>query len=420
LGLLDFGGLDDLRSFILSRNEVAWQSFIATASEWHGRKSHGSRMANPHSKSPAHVALNIEAILKALWWAINGVFRKEWLVSSHRKERLVSSDLESMICTKHLLICMKHLISIQAPLLELVVLDQRVYRTRISMQAEMAAVVLASKVSMADWEAVAPYEEAAVHDEVLLQEQADHDWSEYLEQRGFIDDDENDVRESLPERVYHLRYGGKGSFNALWERIDNGPEFASTVQAFRPFIDERKSHIHPSGGRMLIYPEQYDDVSEALSGKDVRPCDIIVTASKEHLLAEVIASFPCRKRPTPNRTFGRKEVPLPDGPDYVLQGGHSSDCSDGIQGQVIEQAATVQLATGAAGAAQAVSKSVPFHFQVDMSDFTVDRTFLCESPNLKSSKSVNQSTTEAATEISNFHYSHHRGQNPRRVMPRGS
>merc|ERR1712032_1501875 len=325
------------------------------------------------------------------------------------------------------------LMSIHSQLWEMVVLDiERVY---VPVQPEVVTPEL---------DAVAPPEEVAIRDEALLAVQADHDWADYVEQRGFIDvdDDAGGVQAGVPEAVYHLRYGGRGSIEKFKSEIDNGPHFAPTI---RDLLSASKTHIHPTGARVLVYPEQADEVLEALKDKEVRPYDLFITSSKEHLLDELLATFPCRQRPSEKKTYRHqltmcdKElgeraqsvmVPLecsvlPDDTNAGLQGADSPNRSDGAQENIISEVAKDMLAnkastgyTGDANVAQTAPTTCASSYQVGMLELIIKRTFLCEAPQLKSSKSVNQSTTEATNELSIYHFSHSRGGNPRRPMAR--
>merc|ERR1712080_456355 len=100
---------------------------------------------------------------------------------------------------------------------------------------------------------------------------------------------------------------------------------------------------------------------------------------------------------------------VPDDPNSSVHGAHSFHHSDGTQELLIGEAVQDELAVE-------VLASYTGVVEADMLNFINQRTFLCVAPQLTSSKSVIQSTTEATNELSTFHYAYRRGLNPRRLM----
>jgi len=55
--------------------------------------------------------------------------------------------------------------------------------------------------------------------------------------------------------------------------------------------------VHPSGTIILVKPEQYNDAVASLVDHELHPFHVVITGDLEYLLAEVLQSMPCRRRP---------------------------------------------------------------------------------------------------------------------------
>merc|ERR1712079_426091 len=101
--------------------------------------------------------------------------------------------------------------------------------------------------------------------------------------------------------------------------------------------------------------DQYSDVSDALMTLNLHPFHLIITESLEYLVDEILAGFPCRRRPR-EKSGARLELG---------------------QTPTTQQQASLEQVT----AEEAL--------------ISVKRTFICVSPKYRNPDTVVQSTTEA-------------------------
>merc|ERR1719247_3004198 len=172
------------------------------------------------------------------------------------------------------------------------------------------------------------------------------------------------------------------------------------LQMCRGALEEKGfSFVLPQQALMVVTPEQYNDVRQALQGVELHPFHLIVAEQFDYLIEEVLADFPYKRRPrVKDGTAGRQEL-------HVLSATPQrqfdvDDLSD-------EDTSCVLLAD------ETRTAETSAHYP----DFIEARTFLCEVPVLKSAASVScQSTTEVHVNVtqSSSHYGYYRGTNPRR------
>eukprot|EP00931_Biecheleriopsis_adriatica_P018063 TRINITY_DN12742_c0_g1_i1.p1 TRINITY_DN12742_c0_g1~~TRINITY_DN12742_c0_g1_i1.p1 ORF type:complete len:747 (+),score=132.27 TRINITY_DN12742_c0_g1_i1:132-2372(+) len=211
----------------------------------------------------------------------------------------------------------------------------------------------------------------ATRDEELSRLQAEEEWADAVERRiaaASRDMAHAEVRES----IYVHRYGC-GDTEAFRQLLLNGREFSEVRDALGK---AGHSCVHASGALLLVRPCHVDAVLNAAMRQELRPYHVIVSESFEQIIEQIRMGMPSKKRP---RLREERQELVDDSSE------HSAD-DDSITAR-------------------------PF-----MPDFLPLRTFLCMAPDLRAAETVNQSTTEATTDASSFHYSHYRGLNPRRFV----
>lgn len=204
----------------------------------------------------------------------------------------------------------------------------------------------------------------------------------------------------LAEKVHLLRFGsadGQIFRNALIE----GPQFKPCRDAL---VNTGFSCLHPSGAIILVRPDQYRDVSQALIALEVHPFHVIITESLEYLLDEILSGIPCRRRPR-EKTHLRKAL---------------TQHTNQEEGTEAEKTASQE----------GQDEDIFNENDCDAKDLYLveTRTFMCVAPKLKDPQAVVQSTTEAVRSKSSSsqvsgerveaagYYTHFRGVNPRRKV----
>jgi len=139
------------------------------------------------------------------------------------------------------------------------------------------------------------------------------------------------------------------------------------------------------GALMFVEPGDAPDVLRALEGHSLCPYHIVVDASLEYLLDEILSGFSFQKRP--KRKSGAS--------------GRRSLCWEDSQASNFEDSSTTQTHD-------------PDGFQSMV--FVEERTFLSWKPMLKAASTVIQSTTEAASSQSKMYFGNFKGFNPRRFV----
>lgn len=131
----------------------------------------------------------------------------------------------------------------------------------------------------------------------------------------------------------------------------------------------------PSGAKVFVHPEQYQDVTTALEGMTLRPYHVVVSQGLEHLVQESLQHIP---RQSKVKVKARSAVQLGES----LAAREQTRTDDECEGSLSQRLYSYEL------------------------DLVERRTFLCIAPQLRNSGSVVQSTTEA-----------HGCVNPRRWVP---
>jgi len=236
-------------------------------------------------------------------------------------------------------------------------------------QASLPGMMLGPDGAVEVIENVVHYEAPAERDAETLQLQADNDWASLVEMS--LHNPENSVSDmsSAPEEVFLLQFGG-GVGSCLREALLTGPEF----RACRDALDhDGHQCVHPSSQAIiLVGPWQYQDVCRALTDHEVHQFHVVITASLEYVLAEVLGTIPCRRRPRQKNKL-RKTLRMADTQEY----GNSEGSKGFEEEEVFQQLVEV-----------------------------IKRTRLCIAPPLLRAQSVVQSTTEVVS----------RGVNPRRLQ----
>lgn len=235
--------------------------------------------------------------------------------------------------------------------------------------------------------------------EAALEFQAAEEWASNVEYllhgpRTFHVVEDSSV---APERVHLLQFGG-GDGELLRDSLLHGPQFLPHRAAME---NAGQSCQDPSKAIVLVRPEQYSNVRRALISFELRPYNVVLTESFEHMLREVLSAIPCRRRPS-EKTRSRQEILVA-----------------GMQQVVATIIANISCRHRRRDAA-----ILPADFG---SMFDVRRSFICEAPHLREAFSVIQSTTEAVdteTDLrandmeqeASSYFTHFRGTNPRRVV----
>lgn len=132
---------------------------------------------------------------------------------------------------------------------------------------------------------------------------------------------------------------------------------------------------------MFVKPEQVLTIQHAIEDMSVCGYHIIITASLEHVVTDVLAGMPFKLRPkNKSGDKGRSHLPMRFGVPERLDLLPDFSSLDDKSVEVVQ---------------------------------VVERTFLTLKPKTKSAQSVTQSTTEAVGSLGYLSYS--RGKNPRRL-----
>ena len=159
---------------------------------------------------------------------------------------------------------------------------------------------------------------------------------------------------------------------------------------------------------MVVTPEQYTTVRHALKDFELHPFHLIVAEQYDYLIEEILADFPCKRRPRVKAgAAGRQELCVFTPSPKVKLDEETSD--QGSSGD--EMKAPGKRLQKDAEQARSLKPNAQYP------GFIVSRTFLCEAPIMKSAASAScQCTTEVQVDPhqSQRHYGHHRGFNARR------
>ncbi|CAK0891182.1 unnamed protein product [Prorocentrum cordatum] len=253
-------------------------------------------------------------------------------------------------------------------------------------------------------------------DEEVAASLADVEWTEHVEKRIHTDlaaQPGSEPYQSVPsivqpavdsapsaEKIHILRFGSLSNpgdaVNTFRQELLHG----SHLRPCRDALTENGlSFVLPQEALMVVTPEQYAEVKHALKDTELHPFHLIVAEQFEYLIEEILADFPCKRRPrVKGSNAGRQELcSLPKSPRMEPDEEDTAEAGSSCK----EQAeASGQSETGVCRQA-----------------FIEMRTFLCEAPVLKSDASVScQSTTEVHVDgqFSHSHYGYRRGLNPRR------
>lgn len=140
-------------------------------------------------------------------------------------------------------------------------------------------------------------------------------------------------------------------------------------------------------GYIFVSPHLYKEVCRTLKviEHELRPYTICISQQYKQCLDEVLAQMPYRKRP---KECANRQLTL-----------------------------EVEVPVAAAASSEA-GESVALEVHSSLPDgLKILRTFICTVPLLADGTSVIQSTTEAVTDASEFHFAYRRGLNPRRCSP---
>eukprot|EP00440_Ansanella_granifera_P017937 gb/GFBE01019480.1/.p1 GENE.gb/GFBE01019480.1/~~gb/GFBE01019480.1/.p1 ORF type:complete len:606 (+),score=83.73 gb/GFBE01019480.1/:1-1818(+) len=208
-------------------------------------------------------------------------------------------------------------------------------------------------------------EPPASRDPELLQEQADCDWAEHVENRiqaGAMDSVED--RPAQPSNKVHLVSFRSGKGELFRKMLLQDKEF-------RPLRKELGDAGYPCvlkcGTIVLVRPDQYLETRAALRAHTLKRYMVAIAETEEPLMQQVLARMASKQRPR-EHAAERKQLDV-----------------DGL-----------------------------------INWFMNKRTFLCTAPQLCAASSVHQSTTEAVrsgASSSAGYYAHNRGRNPRRLFP---
>jgi len=208
-------------------------------------------------------------------------------------------------------------------------------------------------------------EPPASRDAQLLQELADLDWAENIENR-IRDASATHERSELaqPSDKVHLISFRSGQGEQFRDMLLQGNEFRQLRNALKE--EGYPYELLRSGTLVLVRPDQYVQTVSSLRHRSLKRYNVVIAESEEYLMEEVLQHFSSRQRPRENKAE-RSELDL-----------HRFDA-----------------------------------------DFHVERTFVCMAPSLLFADTVTQSTTEAVRANSGStsrddYFDHFRGQNPRR------
>jgi len=129
------------------------------------------------------------------------------------------------------------------------------------------------------------------------------------------------------------------------------------------------SCVLPEKALIFVHPDQYTDARHILINHELHAYHVVVSASIEGLVMDVLGQIPCRKRP--------------------------------------------KLKPHAAGRIK-VGRVPSDEQRPELGIWCETRTFLCSSRLRRIAHTVAQSSTEVVAEHSETHYSSYRGLNPRR------
>lgn len=259
-------------------------------------------------------------------------------------------------------------------------------------------------------------EPAALRDEEVIASRATVAWVEHVEQR--IQDSIGDPREAaivdpdislssdvaaVAEKIHLLRFGsprcGADSSESFRDAMLRGPELQLCRVAL---ANAGFEYILPEESLMVVKPEQYLDVRNALSGIELHPFHIVITETLEYLLDEILMQFPFKRRPRLKPgDRGRHVLNLVASSEVPPQSSGLSSANTDYQDSFANDSNH-----------EIVDVLNPSFFE----EFINSRTFLCEAPLLRGASSVVQSTTEVVACESVTHYGQFRGTNPRRAQ----
>jgi len=189
---------------------------------------------------------------------------------------------------------------------------------------------------------------------------------------GFAESSSEPRTEQAAERVYLLQ------FSRYPEELRLALLEGNALRQCRDALKDAGYNASlPSGAKIFVQPWQYKDVKAALVGTELRPYHVVVSESLEYLVSESLQQIP---RQLKIKIKARSAI-------------HLDEATSGKGG---EDSLGNELNTEEF---DGVSADTP-------ADIVVRRTFICIVPRLRSSASVNQSTTEA-----------HGSLNPRRLAP---
>jgi len=247
-------------------------------------------------------------------------------------------------------------------------------------------------------ETVEHSEAAALRDEDLLDEFADHEWAMHIESRlhGLhTSPDDRPKQEEVAESVYLLRLGTPRHGTLLLDSLCGSPHLSRYCSALG------KNSQHDSGALLLVFPYQLQDVHRYLWEVELHPFHVVVTESLEPLLQAALAEIPSRQRPRTKKGF-RLDIysKAHESENHTMEVNRSTKGSGAADSHAFSQDPT---------------DDVTEHSQIWVM-LVEQRSFLCVAPELRTSNSVVQSTTEATEPQSKHHYAYYRGVNPRRYL----
>jgi len=204
-------------------------------------------------------------------------------------------------------------------------------------------------------------EPAAVIDqevaEFQVQTEADDQFAYLVERRIQA----SEMQQAQSEKVHLLSFrAGQGELfrKMLLEDKEFKPLRLSLQDAGCPLT------LRPSGTVVLVKPSQYFGVMSALGKRKLKRYELLITESVEYLMDQVLTRMASKSRPRERR------------------------------GERVE-------------------------FDVDVCQFVIRRSFICQAPQILKSDTVTQSTTEAlrsGSSSSHGYWAHRRGINPRRCL----
>eukprot|EP00746_Dinoflagellata_sp_MGD_P152669 gnl/MRDRNA2_/MRDRNA2_83822_c0_seq2.p1 gnl/MRDRNA2_/MRDRNA2_83822_c0~~gnl/MRDRNA2_/MRDRNA2_83822_c0_seq2.p1 ORF type:complete len:619 (-),score=95.23 gnl/MRDRNA2_/MRDRNA2_83822_c0_seq2:182-1831(-) len=266
-------------------------------------------------------------------------------------------------------------------------------------------------------------EPPAERDESLLQLQADAEWAHFTEDQirmsmqsvpgnetqhaalHAASSSADEHASSALENVHLLRFGGTADWDDFRQAVLHGVQFLPWREAMNKAGYPCE---HSSRAIILVKPVQYPDSCGQLENFELRPFHVVITESLEYLLEEVLATFPCRRRPREKASARQKIMQTQIEPATTMTDMRHVRSTDRPAQETDDDNSADELG---------------------FPEICVHRTFLCRAPVFRNPRSVAQSTTEAVHEelvssVSTIsagveqssYLRHYRGINPRRMV----